>query len=60
MINPIPKRTKKEAYKAGYDCGINGATTKNCHFAFFATKELSESHSKGTKDGKLKQLTKQK
>ena len=45
-------KTKKEAYKAGYDCGTNGADAENCHFAFFATKELMESHSKGVKDAK--------
>jgi len=51
-MKPIPKFTKEEAYQAGYDCGINGATTGNCHFSYFATKELMETHSQGVKDAK--------
>ncbi len=44
----------KEAYDAGYDCGTKGADTVNCHFTFFATKELTEAHSKGVKDAENK------
>ena len=50
----IPKFPKEEAYKAGYDCGLNGANIENCHFSYFTTRELMLEHSRGTKDGEIK------
>jgi hypothetical protein len=44
-------KTENDAYQAGIDCAINGANTTNCHFTFFATKELSDAHSRGVKQG---------
>lgn len=29
----------KTSYDAGYDCGLNGANTANCHFAYFSTPD---------------------
>ena len=26
-------------YQAGYDCGKNGANTKNCHFTLFSSPD---------------------
>ena len=53
-MKAIPKFTKEEAYKAGYDCGLNGATTENCHFSYFATRELMLEHTRGVKDSESK------
>lgn len=49
----IPPRTASAdaAYKAGYDCGLNGANTTNCHFSLFATIELMKAWSDGKEDG---------
>lgn len=40
-------RSEEEAYKAGIDCGLNGATTQNCHFSLFATPELMKAWEMG-------------
>ena len=45
------KKTIVESYNAGLDCGKNGATLANCHFSFFATKELAKAHANGVKEG---------
>lgn len=36
-----------DAYNAGYACGVHGATTENCHFCHFATRELTETWEMG-------------
>ena len=46
-----PNKTTDECYKAGFDCGINGANTKNCHFAYFGNKEKTASWEEGKRDG---------
>lgn len=46
-----PNKTEDEAYKAGFDNGLNGASMDNCHFAFFATPEKTKSWEQGSKDG---------
>jgi len=45
------KGNPKISYEKGYDCGLNGANTDNCHFGLFATKEMSNAWSEGNKDG---------
>lgn len=45
-------KTIKEAFNAGRNCGMFGASTTNCHFSFFATEELTEAHSRGVREGK--------
>lgn len=48
----------KLCYEMGYLAGLNGANVNNCHFGLFATKEKSDTWSKGKKDGdKAKELT---
>lgn len=38
------------AYTAGYDFGLNGANTRNCHFKYFATPELTKEWERGKAD----------
>ena len=45
------KRDKNESYIAGFDCGYNGATKENCHFALFSSIENTEYWEQGKKDG---------
>ncbi len=45
----IPKVNSTEAYKHGYDCGINGANETNCHFSIFASKENTKAWERGKK-----------
>lgn len=52
----LPKATEDEAYKAGYDCGKNGANTTNCAIKFFAAKEKMQSWERGKKDAETKKL----
>ena len=47
---------KKYAYKMGYDCEINGANTKNCHFTIFSKKEFTEAWENGKKQARLDKL----
>ena len=41
-----------EIRKAGYDCEKNGANLTNCHFALFATAELTKAWEQGKEDYK--------
>lgn len=49
---------KKYAHKMGYDCGINGANTTNCHFTIFSRKEFTKSWEEGKKKAKKDQAQK--
>ena len=42
--------SEPEAYKAGFDCGVNGANISNCHFRFFATREMTSEWERGKRD----------
>jgi hypothetical protein len=42
------------AYDAGYDCGLNGSDTINCHFGWFATKESMQEWERGKRNAELK------
>lgn len=37
-------------YEAGYDCGINGAGKRNCHFSFFGSIESMKEWERGKHD----------
>jgi hypothetical protein len=41
----------REPYMAGYDCGLNGANEKNCHFGWFATQAHTTAWEHGKADG---------
>jgi len=45
--------SKEKAYKAGYDCGMNGASTVNCHFAIFSKPEYMREWEKGKSAAKI-------
>lgn len=38
------------SYEAGQDYAANGANEENCHFSFFATKEMKEDWERGRDD----------
>jgi ribosome modulation factor len=37
----------KAAYEAGFNSGLHGSNTSNCHFGFFRTPEMTEAWIKG-------------
>jgi hypothetical protein len=45
---PVEFRTP---YLAGYDCGLNGANEKNCHFGWFSTVAHTRAWEHGKADG---------
>lgn len=47
MNNITTKKIKDYYYRAGYDCGMNGASEKNCHFSLFSTKDKMQSWERG-------------
>ncbi|KKR45486.1 MAG: hypothetical protein UT82_C0028G0018 [Parcubacteria group bacterium GW2011_GWB1_40_14] len=51
----MKKEITKE-YRAGFDCGINGANEENCHFSLFATSEQTKEWEKGKKDADNRQI----
>ena len=51
-----PVYSENECYEAGFDSGLNGSNSTNCHFSYFATKEKMERWEKGSKDGEQERL----
>ena len=47
---PIPRHNEDSAYVAGYDCGMNGADDKNCHFSIFSSPENTMAWEKGKRE----------
>jgi hypothetical protein len=45
-------RTESDAEEAGWDAGYYGPNTTNCHFGYFATKELTAAWERGNARGK--------
>ena len=37
FIKDIPTSNEKICFTMGYDCGVNGADEKNCHFSLFSS-----------------------
>ncbi|HUS02948.1 MAG TPA: hypothetical protein VMY77_14520 [Chitinophagaceae bacterium] len=56
-------RDKSHEYKMGYDCGLHGANTTNCHFSLFATParlkewESGKAAGENKKNGIIKKLS---
>lgn len=46
------KVSQAEAEKQGYDAGLNGPTTENCHFSLFASPMLTRAWERGNERGK--------
>lgn len=44
-------KKETEAYRRGYDAGMNGANTHNCHFSIFAKSENTKEWERGNNDG---------
>ncbi len=43
-------------YKAGYNCGKNGANTINCYFEFFSTPEKTKEWERSKTDAEHENL----
>ncbi len=50
---PGVKRTEKDAEQAGWEAAYNGPNLDNCHFGFFATRELTKAWERGNANGKI-------
>lgn len=51
QLTAMHPKTEDEAFRAGYDCAVNGADTVNCHFRFFATPDLTRAWENGKRRG---------
>lgn len=47
----LASRPSMTPYDAGYDCGLNGSNTVNCHFGIFSTPEQTREWERGKADG---------
>lgn len=50
LLPTIPVFDLKHCYRLGYDCGKNGASATNRHFAAFATTEKTKEWERGKAD----------
>lgn len=48
----LPKKSLRQAYEQGYDCGKNGATLVNCHFSLFQSEAHRDAWKTGSTEGK--------
>lgn len=44
-------KKESDAYLAGFDCGLNGASITNCNFKYFATVGSKIEWERGKKKG---------
>ena len=49
-ITDIPKVEGSKAYNMGFDCGLNGANTTNCHFSIFQNQTNTKEWERGKKN----------
>lgn len=49
FIKDIATSNEKICYAMGYDCGMNGADEKNCHFSLFSSIENTRAWEAGKK-----------
>ena len=49
-MTQMTKADFPSAYEAGRDCALNGATTANCHFSWFASPEQTAEWQRGKED----------
>jgi ribosome modulation factor len=47
LVESIPTTNEKICYAMGYDCGMNGADAKNCHFSLFSKPEYTRAWEDG-------------
>lgn len=43
-------KAEEEAYRMGYDCGLNGANTTNSHFRLFSSEQKKNAWEEGKAD----------
>jgi ribosome modulation factor len=53
LVREMPTRNEKIAYAIGYDCGMNGADEKNCHFSIFSSQENTKAWEAGKKQAEI-------
>ena len=58
MLPKIPTFDIRHCYRLGYDCGKNGATTTNCHFAAFASPKKTAAWEEGKRDAEQNKTSK--
>lgn len=47
----LNSKDERDAYDAGFDCGLNGPNTDNCDFRLFRTPEMTKAWEIGKRDG---------
>ena len=51
LLESVNASSKSEAYKLGFDCGIHGPTTTNCHFSLFKDRASTDEWERGKAAG---------
>lgn len=52
LTEMLAPKSPEYIYKMGFDCGKNGPTLTNCHFALFSSPETTAEWERGNADGK--------
>ena len=47
-------KKERDPYKLGFDCGLNGPNTDNCHFSIFSSPENPKKWEQGKRAGESK------
>ena len=50
------RKELESAYDSGYDAGLKGPNTTNCHFSIFSTHEKTKAWKKGKAKGDAKAI----
>ena len=53
FIAEIPKPDEKVCFAMGYDCEMNGADEKNCHFSLFSSPGRTKAWESGKEKARL-------
>lgn len=57
LIRASQLRADDDPYVFGYDCGLKGANTYNCHFSIFSSRERTKEWERGKRDGERARTT---
>ena len=53
FLAEIPTSNEKICFAMGYDCEMNGADEKNCHFSLFSSPEKTKAWESGKEKARL-------
>jgi len=53
FLAEIPTANEKICFAMGYDCEMNGADEKNCHFSLFSSPENTKAWESGKEKARL-------